>query len=50
MVVATGTPLARTAISVPRRLLAPSGYGWMTRSQARRYSAIRGAGSRHWGR
>ena len=45
MVVTTGTPLANAAISEPRRLLAPSGYGWITRSQARRYSAIRGADS-----
>ena len=31
MVVTTGTPLARAAISVVRRPLAPSGYGWINK-------------------
>ena len=37
--VTTGTRLASPAITLPRRELTPSGYGWRRRSQARRWAA-----------
>ncbi len=43
--VTTGTPSARPAMTVVRRLLTPSGYGWMRTSQARRCAAMSGGSS-----
>ena len=43
--VTTGTRLASPAITLVRRELTPSGYGWRRRSQARRWAATSAGGS-----